>query len=205
MLPAKLFKLMSRLFRRAERVKQMTRMGRLLQEYGYTVMDDDRREQQFACDLHGLDNKPSARLYGHTNSFHCFACAKSRDVIEFVRDKEQVGFKVAVELLEQRLQLPPMVWEDEDNYEDPQDQTEREIDAIAAKAESYEEALARLQKFLDTLTKDRDLDADSLLKFWEVFDRIAYYVEHDQWDEARGIMGLSVLRRQMFERLKPHG
>lgn len=196
---------MSRLSRRAQRVNEKTRMGALLNEYGYMVMDDDRREQQFACDLHGPDNKPSARLYGHTNSFHCFACAKSRDVIEFIRDKEQVGFKQAIEILEKRLNLPALPWDDdEDRPVDPGEEAEREINALSNPTVTYEDELLRLRGFLDTLTRDRDLDADTLLKFWEVFDRIAFHVHEDQWSEAKGTMGLKALKVQIVERLKSH-
>jgi len=193
---------MKRLMRRALRVNEKSDLGEILQEYGYMVVPDAHREQQFACDLHGQDNKPSARFYGGTNSFHCFACAKSRDVIEFIRDKEQVSFKRAIEILEQRLNLPPLPWEDEDNEDDPRDETEREIDAIANKVITYEEDQTRLRQFLDGLTKDRDLDAPALLKFWEVFDRIDYHVREDQWTENKGKVALKSLHEQVIERLK---
>ena len=192
---------MNRLKRRALRINEQNDLGELLREYGYDVMSDAHREQQFACDLHGPDNKPSARFYGGTNSFHCFACAKSRDPIEFIIDKEQVGFKKAIEILEQRLKLPPLPWEDEDNP-DPRDETEREIDEISNKGVTYEEDQTRLKHFLDSLTKERDLDASTLLKFWEVFDRIDYHVREDQWAENKGKMALKSLHDQVMERLK---
>jgi hypothetical protein len=193
---------MSRLKKRGERVTDKTSMGALLAEYGYHVHDDDHREQQFACDLHGPDAKPSARLYGLTNSFHCFACAKSRDVIEFVRDKEQVGFKDAIEILERRLNLPVMAWDDDDDDGEPQDETVREIEGYANRVISYEETKVRIQTFLDGLTEERDTTANALLKFWEVFDRIDYHVHNDQWNETKGTMAMEALRVSVMERLK---
>jgi hypothetical protein len=175
-------------------------MGTLLQEYGYRVVSDPHREQQFACDLHGPDNKPSARFYGQTNSFHCFACAKSRDCIQFVIDKEQVPFKQAIEILERRLNLPAMGWEDED--ENPQDSLLREFDQISNPTVSFESDQKRVQHFLCLLTQDRELESDSLLKFWEVFDRIEYHVHQNHWDEAKGTMALKTLHVQVMERLK---
>lgn len=194
---------MNRLKRRADRVTELTRMGALLGEYGYHVHDDDHREQQFACDLHGPDNKPSARLYGMTNSFHCFACAKSRDVIEFVRDKEQIGFKDAIEVLERRLDLPVLAWEDEDDEgHEPVDTTAREIDELSNPKVSYDDTKIRVQTFLDGLTEERDTTAMDLLKFWEVFDRIDYHVHNDHWNEDKGTMAMGALREQVMVRLK---
>jgi len=194
---------MNRLKRRADRVTELTRMGALLSEYGYFVHDDDHREQQFACDLHGPDNKPSARLYGMTNSFHCFACAKSRDVIEFVRDKEQIGFKDAIEVLERRLDLPVLPWSDEDEEgHEPVDTTAKEIDELSNPQVTYDDSKIRVQTFLDGLTEERDTTARDLLKFWEVFDRIDYHVHNDHWNEAKGTMAMSALREQVMVRLK---
>ena len=194
---------MNRLKRRADRVTELTRMGKLLAEYGYFVHDDGHREQQFACDLHGPDNKPSARLYGMTNSFHCFACAKSRDVIEFVRDKEQIGFKDAIEILERRLDLPVLAWSDEDDENgEPVDTTAKEIDELSNPGVTYDDSKLRLQTFLDGLTEDRDTTAQDLLKFWEVFDRIDYHVHNDHWDETKGTMAMGALREQVMVRLK---
>ena len=196
---------LNRLKRRALRANEQSDLGEILQEYGYLVMPDPHREQQFACDLHGPDNKPSARFYGSTNSFHCFACAKSRDPIEFIKDKEQVGFKQAIEILEKRLKLPPLPWEDDDDESDPRDETEREIDQIANATSSYEDDQTRLKSFLDGLTQDRDLDANSLLKFWEAYDRIDYHVREDQWNTDKGKVALRSLHAQVMEHLKEAG
>jgi len=194
---------MSRIAKRAARVKDKADLGKLLGEYGYGVVSDAHREQQFACDLHGPDNKPSARYYGLTNSFHCFACAKSRDVIAFVQDKEQIGFLKAIEHLERWLHLPALPWDEGDeDAGDPLNEFDREIEDLRHPTVTYEDVHRRVQKFLTVLTRDRDSDMKSLLRSWEAFDRVTYHVHEGHWDEQTGIVGLRTLFDQVLERLK---
>ena len=39
------------------------------------------------CPFH-KDDKPSMKIYADTNSYHCFGCGKTGDVIQFIQDKE---------------------------------------------------------------------------------------------------------------------
>ena len=48
-----------------------------------------------SCPFHD-DNSPSFAVYPHTNSFYCFGCAKSGDVITFVQEMEGCSFREAV-------------------------------------------------------------------------------------------------------------
>ena len=89
----------TRLRARADRVNQECDLGDLLQGYGYGVVPDRQREQQFSCDLHGMDNKPSARLYGYNNTTYCWVCQKKRDAISYVMEKEHLNFRDAIEQL----------------------------------------------------------------------------------------------------------
>jgi hypothetical protein len=191
-----------RLRARAERVKTECDLGKLLQDYGYAVVPDRHREQQFACDLHGVDNKPSARLYGHNNTTYCWVCQKTRDPISYVMEKEYKNFREAVEMLEQQLGLPPLPWSDEDNRPV---KVEDEISKILTKKVSFEEEKERLRKFLDTLTAERDLDAKTLLSFWEVFDRVDYGVARENWPEAKGAAAIVGLRERVMQKLKEVG
>lgn len=184
-----------RLRARADRVKQECDLGALLQEYGYAVVPDRHREQQFSCDLHGPDNKPSARLYGHNNTTYCWVCQKTRDPISYMMEKELINFREAVERLEERLGLPPLPWSDEKNK--PVDVAD-EIEAMAHTSASYEDEKMRVGKFLQSLTTDRDLDMESLLSFWEVYDRIDYGVARQNWPENKG----AVAMLKLLERIK---
>jgi hypothetical protein len=190
----------TRLRARADRVNQECNLGEMLQSYGYAVVPDREREQQFSCDLHGMDNKPSARLYGYNNTTYCWVCQKKRDAIAYVMEKENVNFRQAIEQLEQRLGLPSLPWTDEDEERpaDPRDA----LDEIANPGASFEDERDRLRKFLSTLTSERDLDAKTLLSFWEVFDRVDYGMARQDWPESKGVAAMAQLRGRLMERLR---
>jgi|WetSurMetagenome_2_1015567.scaffolds.fasta_scaffold07477_3 DNA primase len=42
---------------------------------------------QIHCPFHA-DDKPSCKIYTDTNTFHCFACGKTGDAIQFIQEKE---------------------------------------------------------------------------------------------------------------------
>jgi DNA primase len=66
------------------------------------------------CPFHE-DDKPSLRVYPDTNTYHCFGCSKSGDVIQFIQDKEQCSkhealkkaSKMAGEQIIQTIQAKP--------------------------------------------------------------------------------------------------
>lgn len=184
---------------RADRVNQRCSIGELLREYGYAVVPDPHREQQFSCDLHGADRKPSARYYPATNSTWCWVCRKKRDPIAYVMEKEGIGFRDAIEHLERRLGLDPLPWvQDEERPADALD----EIDDIARATASYEKERDRTTHLLEGMTRDRDLDSNTLLAFWEVLDRVDYGVNKESWDERKGIQALVRLRERILERVR---
>ena len=192
----------TRLRARADRVNETCDLGELLQGYGYTVVPDRQREQQFSCDLHGMDNKPSARLYGYNNTTYCWVCQKKRDSIAYVMEKESLNFRDAIERLERSLGLPTLAWDDEaDREPNPVSEIE-EIEEIAKPDRSYGVERERVHKFLDTLTSDRDLDAKTLLVFWEVFDRVDYGGVKQDWGEPKGVTALIQLRTRLMEQLR---
>ena len=55
-----------------------------------------RKGNQFVCPFHG-DNHPSAKAY--KNSYFCFACGKTGDLIQFVEDYFNLDFKGAMQNL----------------------------------------------------------------------------------------------------------
>jgi len=189
----------SRLRARADRVNEACDLGVLLQEYGYAIVPDRQREQQFSCDLHGVDAKPSARYYGVNNTTYCWVCQKSRDPIAYVMEKEHVGFREAIEFLEKKLGLKTLPWSDE--HKRPKDVRD-EIDEIVAENGGYEKEREKLRGRLQMLTNDRDLDLTSLLSFWEVFDRIDYGVAREGWGEEKGSTAMLRLRERVIERLE---
>jgi hypothetical protein len=192
-----------RLRARADRANQEADLGELLSEWGYSVVPDRVREQQFSCDLHGADHKPSARYYGLSNSTYCWVCQKKRDAIAWVMEKDMVGFREAVEQLEERLGLEPLPWDDERDAPKTPEQEFKE--STERPSGTYEQHRDRLCKFLETLTTERDLDSRSLLAFWEVFDRVEYGVARQNWGEPKGISAILALRERVMTALKEHG
>lgn len=186
---------------RAERIKTECDLGVLLQDYGYAVVPDRHREQQFACDLHGVDHKPSARFYGHNNTTYCWVCQKTRDPISYVMEKELITFREAIDLLEKKLRLGPLPWSDE--YQRPI-AVEDEISKIekARTVVTYEQAKLRLSKILSTLTAEREFNSSSLLAFWEVFDRVDYGVARENWEEHKGAAAMEGLRERLMKKLR---
>jgi DNA primase len=188
-----------RLRARADRVNAEADLGQILYDYGYAVMPDRQREQQFACDLHGVDNKPSARFYGPSNSTWCFVCHKTLDPIGWVMAKEGLNFQEAIKFLEKQLGLGVLPWSDE--AERPKNVAD-EIDELSKQSVSFQQEQERLNKLLLTLTRERDFDQKTLLTFWEVFDRVGYGVARENWGDAKGLEAIGRLRERVMGRLK---
>lgn len=173
--------------RRAHRIREEVPLGPLLRSLGYLVQDGGP-EQQFACDLHGgQDRRPSARFYPNQNNTYCWACHKLRGPLEYVMEKKGLRFREALEFLETTHNLPPLVEEEEDPNEDPH----------------YGEAppqdsLKLIDKLLSQLTSDQ-ADMGQVLRWWEEYDRLIYF-EGDGSDllqEIRQWMGYAMPSSQI--------
>lgn len=66
-------------------------------EYASQTMDLKRRSNNYfaSCPKH-IDKTPSLAFYPDTNSYHCFSCGCSGNVISFLRDFEGLSFEDAV-------------------------------------------------------------------------------------------------------------
>jgi DNA primase len=62
----------------------------VLQYYGVDFYGGGLPEQ-IHCPFHGADINRSARVYPETDSVYCFTCDKSWDVINFVKDQEELS------------------------------------------------------------------------------------------------------------------
>jgi hypothetical protein len=85
----------------------------------HTKLRRSGRTWRGPCNLHGGDG-PNLAVYEETQSFHCFVCAKSGDVFDFVQMAEGVSFREAyrrlaaangldVDVCGTHLQQPPML------------------------------------------------------------------------------------------------
>ncbi len=59
----------------------------------YNLIPD--KHSQINCPFHE-DNTPSLKIYPETNSFHCFGCGATGDVIEFIQLKEKTDKHSAI-------------------------------------------------------------------------------------------------------------
>ncbi len=64
-------------------IKQRLPILKLLAHYGIKA----DKNYHIRCPFH-QDDKPSCKIYPETGTYHCFACGKTGDVIQFIQDKE---------------------------------------------------------------------------------------------------------------------
>jgi DNA primase len=67
-------------------IKQRLSIEIVLQHYGISA----DRNKQIRCPFHE-DDTPSCRIYPKTNTFHCFGCGATGDVIEFIEKYERIS------------------------------------------------------------------------------------------------------------------
>lgn len=95
----------------------------------YVPLKKNGREMSGCCPFHH-EKTPSFFVYPESQSYHCFGCKESGDVIKFVRKYENVGFFDAVERLANIANMPLPEFGDVD--QDAIAQKKRERDAILA-------------------------------------------------------------------------
>jgi hypothetical protein len=157
---------------RADRIREVVHLDGVLADYGYDVVPNADREQQFSCDLHGdgADSKPSARFYPDSSSWYCFACSRSRDVITTVMEKEGVPFGQSCSILEKRAGLAPLPWEASDEGKQSAD----EVVIPDEQEPGMEEAIPAVLNLIDAVVRDRETGLDKVLRFYEAYDRIVF-------------------------------
>ena len=180
--------------RRVARIHEVIRIDKVLESYGYRVQSNTDREQQFSCDLHGdgTDSKPSARVYPSTNQWYCWACSRSRDAIQTVREKENLSFHDAIERLEKTYGLPSLPWEEGDREEKPADEVAAILDAPYA-----DPVRVRAERIIRALTTERTEPLNRVLKMWEAFDRARVMEEGGDPEPMRSL--LTVLLRSSVQ------
>lgn len=190
---------MSRARKRADRIRERVPLDEVLYRYGYDLIPDADREQQFSCDLHGdgSDNKPSARFYPDSDSWYCFACSKSRDAISTVMAKEGLSFSEACSSLERAYGLPPLPWENEDR---PKAQTEIEVEVV----ETPDLVSAHVLKTLKSFAMGKDMTLDDLLRMWEIHDRVMYLHREGKIEDAKAVDSLGRIQKTSMRLAREH-
>jgi DNA primase len=197
---------MSRSTRRLDQIKKHVPIQQVLADYGYKIhMGGTYQEQQFPCDLHGdgHDSKPSARMYPETNQWYCFACSKSRDVVETVRAKEGLEFMDAIAFIERKYDLPQVPWEDDDSVQSEQGPTSRSVASILDQKATFADDRKKLVAALEAVTEDRLLPMDTVAAHWEALDKTTYLVKEGQLGEVPARMILVRLYDRLIAALNP--
>lgn len=171
---------------RLDRIRQHIRITDLLSELGYNVQPVER-EQQFGCDLHGTrDGKPSARVYPDSNSWYCFACGKSRDVIGTVMDKMELDFKKAMTWLEQTYKLPS--WSGPDRVQTAS--LSDDLNATFAENRNTGDVTIQVRTLLQSQRHDKALSCQTVMHLWERFDEAASIAEKSPELAAKAMLSL---------------
>lgn len=203
---------MSRSARRLSQIKSEVPIQQVLFDYGYKIhMGGEFQEQQFPCDLHGdgRDGKPSARMYPATNQFYCFACDKSRDVVELVRAKEGLEFMDAMAFIENKYKLPKVPWEDDDDAhhgDGTPDAMSRSVAAILDAKSTFADDRLKLVSLLNMVSETPNLfpvSMDMVLAMWEAVDKMTYQVADKVIGEVPARMVLARLYERLVEALNP--
>ena len=119
---------------------------------------------------------------------NCFACSRSRDAIQTVREKENLSFHDAIEKLEKTYGLPSLPWEESDRESKPTDEVAAILDAPYA-----DPVRLRAERVIRALTTERAESLSRVLKMWEAFDRAKVLEEGGDTEPMRSL--LTVLLR----------
>ena len=74
-----------------KQIKAQLSIATVLNEYNITLNKNNHAK----CPFH-KDNKPSLRIYPETNTYTCFGCDKTGDVIQFIQEMENCTKREAI-------------------------------------------------------------------------------------------------------------
>ena len=168
-------------------------------------MGGEFQEQQFQCDLHGdgRDGTPSARMYPATNSWYCFACSKSRGIVDTVIAKEKTEFINAVFLVESRYKLPQIPFGDDDDWH-PGGKPDNPAGGVVSYNSTFASAYNKMLSSLDLATEVRTLPMDTILVYWEAVDNVAYQAKNGTISDQSACKAMHKMHERLIEALQ-HG
>lgn len=120
------------------RVREAVDLAQLIGEY--TEVQRAGRQFKACCPFHG-ERTPSFYIYPDDNSYHCFGCGAHGDAITFVREKENLDFRDALELLARRAGIE-LVWQQREGRQGlARDEKERLFQVMDWATRLYERVL----------------------------------------------------------------
>ncbi len=133
-----------------ELVKQRNPIERVIASHGVKLLQ--RGERFVGCCPFHEESHPSLVVYPSTRSFFCFGCKAAGDVIDFLKRKEGIGFREALELLGERPAPSPAARDsDAGAATAPQETPRLTVDdrlILSAACDLYHEALLRNERAL---------------------------------------------------------
>ena len=165
-------------------VKTSISMIQVANAYGYEV----NRQGMIRCPFH-VDAHPSMKVYDGDKGWHCFVCNKGGDVIDFVREHDNLDFEPAVRRLAGMFGIAISDGKSELSQADRERMERRRKRREAAKMrrEANEKRLVEISSLMATL---RDMQA-------------RYEPLSDLWCAAEDrLISLSIEWEQRFARMK---
>lgn len=138
-------------------IKARLTIQTILQHYGLKP----ERGNLLCCPFHD-DKTPSLQIYPQTNSYHCFGCGKSGDVIQFIEDYEPLSKHQAILKAKALIGQPMNQNNTERNPADPQQRDADRLSRIAVLTKFYQStrnSFAKTQAARQ-YAKERGLDPD---------------------------------------------
>jgi hypothetical protein len=179
---------------RINNIKSQVTVADVLANYGIDVRTTER-EFQYPCPLHGdgQDNSYSARMYPDNDDgsggTYCFACHKSRDVIEWVRDYESLEFGKALTFVErtyhvQNIPRPHL---------DPEDPEERkklnlhapEVSKASSASGTSLQACEQMLAMLTRLAKARKVPYKKCVTMFFILDSLVFDLKANSISEDK--------------------
>ena len=75
-----------------KQIKEQLNIETLLNHYQLKINPN----HHLKCPFH-KDNKPSLRIYPETNTYNCFGCGKTGDIVQFIEDYEKINTHEAIQ------------------------------------------------------------------------------------------------------------
>jgi DNA primase len=105
----------------------------------YSLQPD--RHHFIRCPFHD-DDKPSLKIYPETNTFNCFGCGATGDVIEFIERYEKKGKHEAILKAQDLIgELPPVTLPSKEKSLEPQQTPEERAEILTKIFESFKHGL----------------------------------------------------------------
>lgn len=190
---------------RAQQILRMVSAYDVLRLNGVDLSGSDTQEAQFSCPFHGMDRRPSARIYpdSATGPSHvwCFVCQEKRwDAIGLWRKYnggEDTPFGRVLSQMEKAYNLPAIEMPREIGGSAPSTHDEQEMEAFETLYTACENRLRRGREAYQKLS-----DMVGFLSASSILDKLRYRVDQRQTTPQRACTTLKQLLERIGEKVR---